>query len=164
MQELWDVLVVGAGPAGGLAALDCARRGLRVLLVEKRAFPRWKVCGCCFNKQAQATLASLGQSDLIVDRGGVRLQTLRLGLNGRQTSLAIPDGFALSRERFDQALMNAVIEAGASVRCQMSAGVEEVQPGWRIVRLKDQRSGQQNHVRARVVLIAAGLAQRCLPE
>ena len=164
MQESWDVLVVGAGPAGGLAALDCARRGLTVLLVEKRAFPRWKVCGCCFNKQAQATLASLGQKDLIIDRGGVRLQTLRLGLNGRQTSLAIPDGFALSRERFDQALMDAVVEAGASVRCQMSAGVEEVQPGWRIVRLKDQRSGQQNHVRARVVLVAAGLAQRCLPE
>ena len=38
MQESWDVLVVGAGPAGGLAALDCARRGLTVLLGKTR-FP-----------------------------------------------------------------------------------------------------------------------------
>ena len=47
MQKSWDVIVIGAGVAGGLAAFDCARRGLRVLLVEKRSFPRWKVCGCC---------------------------------------------------------------------------------------------------------------------
>jgi Dehydrogenases (flavoproteins) len=53
MATIWDVVVIGAGVAGGLAALDCARRGLRVLVVEQRAFPRWKVCGCCFNAQAQ---------------------------------------------------------------------------------------------------------------
>ena len=52
----WDVVVIGGGVAGGLAALDCARRGLSVLVVEKRAFPRWKVCGCCFNAQAQGVL------------------------------------------------------------------------------------------------------------
>ena len=52
MQKSWDVVVIGAGVAGGMAAYDCARRGLTVLLVEKRSFPRWKVCGCCFNANA----------------------------------------------------------------------------------------------------------------
>ena len=58
MRNSWDVVVIGAGVAGGLAAFDCARRGLSVLLVEKRSFPRWKVCGCCFNANALAALAA----------------------------------------------------------------------------------------------------------
>src|SRR3954468_10803523 len=56
----WDVVVVGAGPAGSLAAYDLARRGLTVLLVDKATFPRWKVCGSCLSPQAQATLAAAG--------------------------------------------------------------------------------------------------------
>lgn len=164
MQTLWDVVIIGGGPAGGLAALDCAQRGLRVLLVEQRAFPRWKVCGCCFNNQAQAILSSRGQNNLIVDCGGQALQSLRLGLRGRETSLALPDGFALSRERFDQALIEAAMNAGASARFEMTAQVESASPGYRSVRLKDHHSGTSRSVKARVVLVAAGLSQRCLPK
>ena len=80
-MTFWDVLIIGGGPAGGLAALDCAKQGLRVLLVEQRSFPRWKVCGCCFNSQAQAILNSRGQNDLIAKSGGRALQSLRLGLH-----------------------------------------------------------------------------------
>ena len=76
MQKLWDVLIIGAGPAGGLAALDCAKKGLRVMLVEQRSFPRWKVCGCCFNNQAQAILSSRGENTLIEDCG-VRARRIR---------------------------------------------------------------------------------------
>ncbi|MEA5399365.1 FAD-dependent oxidoreductase, partial [Synechococcus sp. BA-124 BA4] len=97
--EFWDVLVIGAGPAGALASLDLARRGLRVLLVEKRRFPRWKVCGACFNGQAQAALASVGQGHLLESLGGLPLRRLRLGLGGRQTSCALPPGWAVSPSR-----------------------------------------------------------------
>ena len=109
MQNSWDVVVIGAGVAGGLAALDCARRGLSVLLVEKRSFPRWKVCGCCFNANAQAALSSVGLSDLIRDQGGVQLDQLHLGWNGGMLNLALRGGWALSRERFDQALVLSLI-------------------------------------------------------
>ena len=164
MQTLWDVLIIGGGPAGGLAALDCAAHGLRVLLVEQRLFPRWKVCGCCFNNQAQAILNSRGQNNLIVDSGGQALQSLRLGLRGREATLALPNGFALSRERFDQALINAAIKAGATARFRVTAQVGTASPGYRSVRLKDRQSGATSHVKARVVLVAAGLTQRCLPQ
>ncbi len=56
----WDAVVVGAGPAGALAAHQLAVGGARVLLVEKKRFPRWKVCGACLNGQALAVLDSTG--------------------------------------------------------------------------------------------------------
>src|SRR5262249_23647918 len=46
-ERRWDAVVVGAGPAGALAARELARLGAAVLLVDRATFPRWKVCGCC---------------------------------------------------------------------------------------------------------------------
>lgn len=54
--ENWDVVVIGAGPAGSLAALLLARSGHQVLLLERQKFPRAKVCGCCLNQRAQLLL------------------------------------------------------------------------------------------------------------
>src|SRR2546421_10223020 len=65
----WDVIVVGAGLAGALAAYDLARRGLAVLMVDKAAFPRWKVCGSCLNPPAPAGLAACGFGDLLPECG-----------------------------------------------------------------------------------------------
>ncbi len=48
-SQIWDVIIVGAGPAGGLAAVLLARKKLRVLLVDRQAFPRPKVCGSSVN-------------------------------------------------------------------------------------------------------------------
>jgi len=45
-RRLWDVVIVGAGPTGSLAARQLSLAGADVLLVDRLAFPRWKVCGC----------------------------------------------------------------------------------------------------------------------
>jgi len=42
---MYDCIVVGAGPAGGSAAYHLAKRGRRVLVLEKEALPRYKPCG-----------------------------------------------------------------------------------------------------------------------
>ncbi|MCP9927499.1 NAD(P)/FAD-dependent oxidoreductase [Cyanobium sp. CH-040] len=158
----WDVVVVGAGPAGALASFDLARRGLRVLLVEKRRFPRWKVCGCCLNGQARAVLEALGLGELIERQGGVPLRGIRVGLGGRQADFPLPDGRALSRQRFDQALVRAAVSAGASFLPHTSARLGPATAGWRGVHLRAGGSREQRQVHAAVVLVAAGLAHRCL--
>ncbi|MEY4356170.1 MAG: hypothetical protein RLZZ89_1238 [Cyanobacteriota bacterium] len=161
--EFWDVVVVGAGPAGALAAIELARKGIQVLLVEKRNFPRWKVCGCCLNAQAQAVLSSVGQSELIEQQGGVALDQLLLGYEGKNCSISLPGGRALSRERFDQALVNAAIDAGAHFRSGTTALLGPITAGARDVNLQEFGSKHIERVSAKVVLIAAGLAHRCIP-
>ena len=44
-DRLWDVVIVGAGPAGATAACHLAARHHRILLVDRKKFPREKVCG-----------------------------------------------------------------------------------------------------------------------
>ncbi|MGA7158673.1 MAG: geranylgeranyl reductase family protein [Acidobacteriaceae bacterium] len=61
-----DILIVGAGPAGCAAAYDLARAGKRVLLLDKRNFPRHKACACGLTRK---TLKALRYSvDPIVER------------------------------------------------------------------------------------------------
>ena len=164
MGRIWDVVVIGGGVAGGLAALDCARRGLSVLVVEKRAFPRWKVCGCCFNAQAQGVLEAVDQGDLMARCGAQPLERLRIGSHGQTATLSLPGGWVLSRERFDQALLEAAAAAGATVRFQTRGQLGAVCPATRSVRLSSVAGGASEEVQARVVLLAAGLVNHCSPE
>ena len=63
-RRLWDVAVVGAGPAGSLAARELARRGAAVLLIDRARFPRYKVCGGCLNPRAIRQLEKAGLGNL----------------------------------------------------------------------------------------------------
>ena len=109
--RFWDAIVVGAGPAGSLAAREMARHGLTVLLVDHARFPRPKVCGCCLNLRALATLAQARLGNLVQQCGAVPLQRLILATSGSQASVPFL-GMALSRNAFDAALVEAAIEAG----------------------------------------------------
>jgi len=58
-----DVVIVGAAPAGSLAALVLARAGHRVVLLDRAAFPRAKVCGNCINPAAWDIWHKLGLTE-----------------------------------------------------------------------------------------------------
>ena len=120
-----DVVVVGAGPAGAIAARELARRGAKVLLADKATFPRWKVCGCCLNGNALAALASVGLGELPAKLGAVPLAQVRLGVGRRSARIAIPGGVSLSREAFDAALIDEAIAAGATFRPETTVRVGE---------------------------------------
>ncbi len=157
----WDVIVLGAGPAGALAAHQLARQRLRVLLVDKRDFPRWKVCGTCLNGLALGALAQAGLSSLVDRLGGVPLLRLHLGLQQHRMELELPLGRSLSRARLDLALGEAAVAEGAEWRRSTEATVAGPCPGGRQVRLRS--GGAVETTSARVVLVATGLGSPGLP-
>lgn len=120
-----DVLVIGAGPAGAMAAYAIARAGMSVLLVDRSAFPRTKVCGCCVNARGLDLLARHGLRDRIESLQPHWYSSFHVTGAGVQARLAIPRGAGISRERFDLALVDAAVAAGARFRDRTAASVAQ---------------------------------------
>lgn len=112
-----DVVIVGAGPAGALAALVLVRQGARVRLVDRASFPRPKLCGDSLNPGA---LDALGRH---VDLGALRalgqpVHGMRLsGPGGASVCGRYPDGvtgLSITRARLDAWLVNEACRAGVA--------------------------------------------------
>lgn len=130
-----DAIVVGAGPAGAVAALTMARAGARVLVVDRATFPRDKLCGDTLNPGAVRLLDELGLGPAIL-AGRPRLHGMRV--TGPSASVRCryrppAAGIAIRRREFDMALLEAAIRAGA-----------RFEPGLAVRRLLTDRAG---HVR-----------------
>jgi flavin-dependent dehydrogenase len=156
----WDAVVVGAGPAGALAARESARRGLAVLLVDREPFPRWKVCGCCLSARALETLAAVGLGDLPGTRGALPLREVHLATRRRAARVPLPTGAALSRQALDAALVEAAVAAGAGFLPGTRAALGDLSAGGRTVLLR--RRDEEVRVQARLVIAADGLASGLL--
>ncbi len=109
----WDVLVIGAGSAGLLAAIAAASAGARVLLVDRERFPRTKVCGGCVNRAALATLGQFDLENLPEQLGGVGLHAFDLAAGGRRARMRLPSGWAISRRTLDAGLVVEASHRGA---------------------------------------------------
>jgi len=112
-----DVLVVGAGPAGSIAALVLARAGASVTLVDKARFPRDKACGDFVGPRGLQVLADLE----VPEPAGLDVgDMVVVGPTGRRVVLPCFDGTtypgrarAVTRAVFDDALHAAAVDAGA---------------------------------------------------
>lgn len=162
----WDVIVIGAGPGGSLAARQLALAGLQTLLIDAKQFPRVKVCGGYLNSRALEALRQAGLSHVTVVGYESPVSHLEV-IRGRQrTRFRLPSGRVICRTTFDAALLDAATCAGAKVLTGAQAVVEPaVQDAAR--RITVVRDGRQESLNARVVICADGLSRtsvRHLPE
>ena len=165
----WQMVVIGAGPAGSAVAIRLARSGLRVLLVDRDAMPRPKLCGCCLSPLALEQLRDLGVLDpagrLADGTAPVRLDKVRVAAGGRSASLPMPGNACLSREALDAAVVRTAIEAGAHWLPGVAvSAIEQLSGGVSIVGCVAGGGGVAGREGGRIVLtadrgiIAAGLA------
>lgn len=121
-ERTFDVVIAGAGPAGSTLAQRLAERGWRVALVERRRFPRPKVCGEFLSPECQPFFAELGVLDEILARGARRVRGLELhgwecavlgryGPIGRANPPAA-HGLAVRREVLDALLLERALAVG----------------------------------------------------
>jgi len=155
--RVWDVVVVGAGPAGAMAARELARRGAAVLLVDRAQFPRYKVCGGCLNPRSLRYLRQAGLGDLLERLGAVALTSVRLAARGSYANVPLPAGAAVSREALDAALIREAIASGSEFLPGTTAGLLPARgtPDRRTLHLR--HAGRDYEVECRIVLAANGL-------
>ena len=119
-MERFDVLVVGAGPAGSTAAYRLATRGARVLLADKARFPRDKPCGGGLTMRAVRQLPF--SVDPVVED---RTMRVRLGLDfTRRVERRMDEPLVLmtQRKRLDAYLVEQAANAGAEFRDGVKVG------------------------------------------
>jgi len=159
----WHCIVIGAGPAGAAVAIRLARRGLRVLLVDRSGMPRPKVCGCCLSPLARSELAAICPPHSL--SAALPLKSVRLVSAGRSAHIPMPSGGVLSREALDTALVRQAIAAGADWLPNLTADAIHEPPAGHdvealtvVARASASQQQEATHLHSRMVVIAAGLA------
>lgn len=108
-----DVIVVGLGPAGSMAAYDLAKKGFKVLALDKETFPRDKPCGGCLSVKVDP-IVDFDFSDLIEDTvTGISFtfkSKRKLDIDSTR-----PIAYNVSRDRFDAFLVDRAGAAGAEI-------------------------------------------------
>ena len=115
-----DVLIVGGGPGGAAAAIEGARRGLEVLVVDKATFPRDKCCGDGLTTGALRRLEELGLDPATVPSWQPISDVHLRSPSGRERRFPLPSGKGLfaavaRRSELDAALIDLARSAGAAV-------------------------------------------------
>jgi len=159
-----DVLVVGGGPAGAATGYWLARAGHRVLVVEKKRFPREKTCGDGLTPRAVRQLEDMGLAAAL--SGSLRYDGLRSIAHGVTLELEWPEhpdfpsyGYVVRRRDLDQMVAGAAEDAGA----ELWTGAEAVEPiveDGLVTGAVVRRAGELDAVRARYVVVADGANSR----
>ena len=157
------MLVVGAGPAGSIAALVLARAGVRVGLVDRSTFPRDKLCGDTLNPGALAILDRLGVGGAVRERAlpisGMTVTGWISPVRRAAVSASYPpdlNGLAILRRDLDSLLLNAAIAAGAEFRPGVRVRGPLTGPGTRVSGVVSSFAGRDEPLQARVVIGADG--------
>ncbi len=156
-----DAIVVGAGPGGSSAAFHLARRGRRVLLVDRSRFPRDKSCGDGVTRASVRLLDEMGLGDALSRFQPIRGVEVRMRNRGSRVfeyprDIAPPSaGVVVPRLVLDELIVRRAVEAGATLWEDARATDLLWQEGT-VAGVKIQRDGGTLSVRAPMVVAADG--------
>jgi menaquinone-9 beta-reductase len=151
-MKKYDVVIVGAGPAGATAAYHLARAGVRVCLVDKATFPRDKICGDGVQSFSLNCLRQIGLGEWLAQNSFNAPSNLLLSApNGKAVQITPPNrdfcyGRVIPRLKLDAAIAGQAVKAGAELlegvnltgfsRCDKTIGVTGVYQGSSELHLK----------------------------
>ena len=161
MSETFDVIIVGAGPAGATAALYAHREGLTSCLVDKATFPRDKVCGDALSGKVVSILHELDLLEQVAQLPGATIREVVFGspdhVDARvdlprydhqdlATGKVLPmEGFVIKREILDQFLFEQAKEV--ATECQEGVAVKDlIYEGDQIVGVVGGVNGEEREI------------------
>jgi geranylgeranyl reductase family protein len=150
-ERTWDVLVVGAGPAGATAAFHLARAGHSVLLLDRKAFPRDKTCADGLIPDALGCLGRMGLLEE-VRRRGHSCSALSIFSPSRIEVRIGGDFVGLRRRELDALVAGRAAEAGAAFAVGEAKAIRVDTSGDVLCAV----SGAATALRARTAVLATG--------
>jgi menaquinone-9 beta-reductase len=120
-MKIFDVAIIGGGPAGSSCAAFCALAGLHTLVLERERFPREKVCGDCLNPSSWPILQRLALTRRVLDLPHSKLSSVEfIAIDGHKVVVDLPTGddceISVKRSLFDDLVLRRAREVGALVR------------------------------------------------
>lgn len=163
-----EVLVVGAGPAGSAAAQWLARAGVDVVLIDRQAFPRDKVCGDGLIADAHRALARLGVLDEVLSAAHLASHVAAIGPRGGR--IEVPGTLAvLPRRQLDLIVCRAATVAGARMFAPVRYRAPLLQPTrsgndspGQVVGAIVQTADGEREIRAGWTILASGAVPQAL--
>lgn len=169
MRTDYDAIIIGAGPAGCSAAIMLASAGWRVAVVEKKDFPRRKVCGECIAASNLPLLEALGVWPVFSRLAGPPLRSIAVIYRDRMIVAPMPRqrhdahrwGVALNRALLDELLLKRAAECGAEVFQPWVARSIDGAPGRYRCGLVNAHAGGAMLLEAPVLIDAHGSWEPC---
>ena len=161
VAEEWDVdvLVVGAGPGGGNAALQCSRKGLRTMIIEDHDEIGTPVhCGECISDEAIANL----KLDLPEEVISKRVNGIRVIFPDGTSKQLTETGYVLEKHLFEQWIADSAVKEGAKLALKHKlTSMERIEDNGTFVGWKCDGKGEMFPIRSKIVIDASGVAAVC---